>query len=481
MSSVRLPRLLRTVSFKLAGIYILVFGLSIAILGMIMYSTIESTVEGYLVTRIETEAARLAGQFRSAGLKELLEDVNECDSPLGDGNLDYLVVAANGQRLGGNLPFIPDGTGWRDVVYAGGQSQRHIPTRVKITQLDGGIRLAVGDDLELIRSINTTILSALGWLLFVICLLGTAGGFFLSRRFLAQVDAIRGTAEAIIDGDLRRRIPLRDTNDDLDRLSATVNRMLDRIADLMENLRQISSDIAHDLRTPLTRLRNKLEMLRVSELPNPKHRTAIEAAIADTENILETFSSLLRIAQVEAGIRRSGFDEIDLSGLFENVYDAFSAAAEADGRELIANIQPGLKFLGDHGLITQMLANLIDNAIRHTPPGTRIEIVLTQSASGLVGSVTDNGPGVPAVESERIFWRFYRLERSRTTPGSGLGLALVAAIADLHGIDLSVRDNAPGLSVIVKFGNVAMLPPVRSTERQSPALSEGTSAATVRA
>ena len=318
--------------------------------------------------------------------------------------------------------------------------------------LGDGIRLAVGDDLAMIREINKAFFDALGWVLLAVILLSLAGGPLLSLGFLGKVDAVTRTADAIISGHLGQRIPLRGTNDEFDRLSTALNRMLDHITNLMESVRQVSNDIAHDLRTPLTRLRLKLETVRALVESNPTHRIPIEAAIAETDEILDTFSALLRIAQIEAGSRRAGFCELDLSEVFENIADAFRAAAEAEDKVLIANIQPDIRILGDRELLTQMLANLIENAIRHTPKNSRIEMTLTRTPSQIIGSVADDGPGVPANEREHIFRRLYRLDRSRTTPGSGLGLALVAAVAGLHGAGLSVSDNMPGLKITMKFG-----------------------------
>lgn len=449
----RLPRIVRTTSFRLASLYAFVFAVSVVILGMFVYWTIESALERHIATRIDAEMAFLEGKFRSEGLAELVEEVHErIESFVSGGHLEYLVVNAAGERLAGNLPQMPDKDGWSDVAYSGdARNPDGIRVRVRVITLDNGIRFAVGDDLELIRQINKAIFGTFGWLLLALVPLSLAGGLLLSRGFLRRVDTVTRTAEAIIGGDLGRRIPLRGTDDDFDRLSGTLNRMLDRIADLVESLRQVSNDIAHDLRTPLTRLRHRLEAAQALTPSSADHKATIEAAIAESDEILDTFSALLRIAQIEAGTRTAGFHEVDLSGVFETVADAFGAAAEAEGKTLIANIQPELRILGDRELLTQMLANLIENAIRHTPKGSRIEMTLARTAAGLIGSVSDDGPGVPADEHERIFRRFYRLERSRTTPGSGLGLALVAAVADLHHIVLSAGDNAPGLKIVMQF------------------------------
>lgn len=454
MSFARLPRIVRTASFGLAILYAALFAASVMILGVVVYWTVQASLDRQMASRIDAEIDLLQQEFRSEGLQELVREVRERTAYFPA--LDYLVLDANGNRLAGNLPKMPKSLGWTDIETET-KAQALTPEverqfRVRSVTLGDGVRLAVGDDLGPVEGIQEAFLEALGSVLVAFLLLSVSGGLLLSRGFLKQVDAITHTAEAIIDGNLDRRIPLRGTDDNFDRLSSTLNRMLDRIKDLMESLNQVSNDIAHALRTPLGRLRQKLEVARVNAKRGPKSETAIDAAIAETDTILDTFSALLRIAQIEAGTRHGGFRHVDLSTLFETVADAYSAAAEDQGKELIAKIEPGLVGWGDRDLLTEMLANLLDNAIRHTPKGTRIEVGLTNYDSKLVASVADNGPGVPADERERVFGRFYRLERSMTTPGSGLGLSLVAAVAELHGIELRVEDNAPGMRVAMTFG-----------------------------
>jgi signal transduction histidine kinase len=274
-----------------------------------------------------------------------------------------------------------------------------------------------------------------------------SGGLLLSRGFLSRVDAITQTAEEIIAGKLSCRVPIRGTNDHFDRLSSTLNRMLDRINTLVESLSHISAEIAHALRTPLGHLRQKLEAVRSDAVRNNQKEKLIDAAIAESETILDTFSALLRIAQIEAATRRRGFGRVDVSLLFYTIADAYSAAAEEEGKQLVTSIEPRLLGWCDRDLLTEMLANLVDNAIRHTPNGTRIELSLKKSGSKLIACLADSGPGIPPEDRANVFRRFYRLERSRTTPGSGLGLALVAAVAELHAIELRLEDNEPGLRI----------------------------------
>jgi signal transduction histidine kinase len=450
---VNLRRIVRTTSFRLAALYAVVFALSVALLGQAVFWMVESALERHIATRIKAEVAFLESKFRTEGIAELVEEVEErMQSFVDGGHMEYLVVDPQGERLAGNLPRMPDANGWSDLAYPGDKKNPGgVTVRVHAIPLDDGIRLAVGDDLGMIAEINKAVFDALGWALLALIVLSLVGGPLLSLGFLRKVDAVTRTTEAIIGGNLARRIPLRGSNDEFDRLSGAVNRMLDHITNLMENLRQVSNGIAHDLRTPMSRLRQKLETAQAAVETNPALKVPIDAAIAETDGILETFSALLRISQIEAGSRRAGFREVDLSDVFEAVADAFGPAAEAEGKSLAARIEPGLSIHGDRELLTQMLANLIENAIRHTPTGSRIEMVLARTPSGIAGEVADNGAGVPASERELIFRRFYRLDRSRTTPGSGLGLVLVAAVADLHGSELAVSDNGPGLRVTIRF------------------------------
>jgi signal transduction histidine kinase len=284
-----------------------------------------------------------------------------------------------------------------------------------------------------------------------VLVLGIGGGLLLSAAFLRRVDMITRTADAIIAGDLSRRIERTGSGDDLDHLSATLNAMLDRITGLMENLRQVSNDIAHDLRTPLTRLRQDLEVAQKRDLSAADLRRAIESAGVEADVLLETFSALLRIAQIEAGSRRSAFRAVDLSDVVRTVADAYAPAVEESGRALISEIAAALEVSGDRGLLSQLFVNLVENALHHTPPGTAITLRLTRGPVGVVAEVADTGLGIPAEERGKVFRRFYRLERSRTTPGSGLGLSMVAAIVDLHHAAIELLDNKPGLRVVIRF------------------------------
>lgn len=446
----RTPRVLRTASFRLAALYLLLFTASAVVLGGVVFWIARAALNEQLATRVETELRFLTDEFNSGGLPRLVADVNERSA--GPGALDYLVQAPNGSKLAGELSVIGARRGWMRLTVNEPQDDENPEVlRARAIELPGGVVLAVGDDLGRVDEAEEAILGAFAWAVALTALLGAAGGAWLSHLFLHRVDAISRTAEAIIGGDLSRRIAVRGTGDDLDRLAATLNRMLDRIGDLMESVRQASNDIAHDLRTPLSRLGQRLEDARVHARSAEDYQRALQGAQVEVAGLLDTFAALLRIAEIEAGAQLAAFQPVDLSAVAATVADAFAPAAEDEGRFLEARIEPGVRIQGDRELLTQMLANLVENALRHTPEGTRIRVLLRRERPHAVLTVEDDGPGVPESERERILRRFYRLERSRTTAGSGLGLSLVAAVAALHGAELRLSDAQPGLRVEAAF------------------------------
>jgi signal transduction histidine kinase len=431
---------------------VLLFAASVAALGAITYLATSVALERRLDVRIEREMTSLRASFQSSGIDQLVAEVRKHEQSHPNGLLDYLVVGPRGEPLAGHLSRAPARSGWanRDYSESDGDVTR---LRVLVAPLPGGVRLVIAADREPIEEIKQAILFGFLSAFSAVIALGTLGGIALSLALLKRVETIRRTAEAIIAGDLSQRVPVRGTNDDLDRLSQTLNQMLDRIAELMESLRQVSADIAHDLKTPLARLRQRLETVQAHAQSVDEQNLGIEAAIIHIDEILATFGALLRISQIEAGTRRAGFRTFDLSDTFIIVTDAFAPAAEDAGKTFTAKISPDIRILGDRELLTQMLANVVDNAIRHTPSGTRIAVSLVKDHNGIVGTVADNGPGAPAEEHQRLFQRFYRLEQSRSTPGNGLGLSLVKAVADLHGIALDIRDAGPGLQVVMRFSD----------------------------
>jgi signal transduction histidine kinase len=448
-----LPRLLRAASFRFAALYVALFAASALVLGVAVFLETRSALQNQMADRIETEATFLRGEYGAGGLDHLLDLVRSRGR--GASALDYLVEDPAGRHLAGEMPARAGlKPGWTviEVPQAEEDGGRSEHVRALVIDLGGGLLLAIGSDLGQITAVEEAIASAFLWTVGLAAVLGIGGGVLLSRAFLTRVDAIARTAEAIIGGDLARRVPVRGTDDDLDRLAGTLNRMLDRIGTLLESLRQVSSDIAHDLRTPLTRLYQRLEDARAHARSVAEYEAAVDAALAEAEGLLATFSALLRIAQVEGASSRAGFRATDLSAVVEAVADAYRPDAEAAGHQLNATVAPGITVQGDQELLTQAVANLVENALRHTPAGTVIRVRLTDDpGGGVVLAVEDDGPGVLPEDLPHLTDRFYRGEQSRTTPGNGLGLSLVEAVADLHRARLDIEPLSPGLRVSLAF------------------------------
>jgi signal transduction histidine kinase len=435
---------LRGYTTRLAALYTALFAVSVIVLGVVTLFAMRSALDTQFEDRIRAESRALVLEYETEGLDGILDAIHERDRMPGE--LDYGLDGPKGVRAG-RLADEPSGPGWSVLKIKtpkGGTED----VKMLTANLANGLRLRVGDDLERTETLDRVVIEGFAIALAGILLLGIAGGYGLSRSIRRRLEAIVGTAEAIIDGDLTRRVVVRGAHDDLDSLALTFNRMLDRIGVLMDSVRHVSNDVAHDLRTPLTRLRNKLEL----SLSNPTGGQAgvLEGALGDLDAILTTFAALLRIAQIEAGARRAGFREVDLVIIAREVVEAFAPSAEEGGRRLALDAWGPALIEGDAELLTQMLVNLVENSLHHTPPGS---VVMVRAWGGTEPgfAVVDNGPGVPEAERERVLDRFYRLEKSRSTPGAGLGLALAAAVARLHQTQLRLGDASPGLMVTASF------------------------------
>jgi signal transduction histidine kinase len=437
----------RSSTFRLAAHYTALFALAVMAVGAVTLLSMRSELTKLFDAGIQSEAHALSLEYGSEGLEAVVHAVRDRDFT--PGHLNYGIEGPGRRPLAGRLAGRGLPAGWSDLkITAGDGADEHI--RVLGVDLPDGNRLLVGDDIARNAALDGTLLRSFATAIIGVLLLGAAVGYALSRSVDRRMAAISDTAEAIIDGDLERRVPVRGSGDDLDRLATTFNRMLDRTATLMESLRQVSSDVAHDMRTPLHRLRGHLES-GLMQRDDQGRVQAIQSAMTEMDAILDTFSALLRIAQIESGRRRAAFTPIDLAPLAAHVVEAFAPSAEEEGRVLaLAGSQPA-QVDGDPELLTQMLVNLVENALRHTPEGARISVDVRASPEGPRLSVTDDGPGIAPEERGRVFQRFYRLEASRTTPGSGLGLALVDAVARLHGARVELGDARPGLTAEVLF------------------------------
>jgi signal transduction histidine kinase len=440
----------RSTTLRLTAAYTAVFALAVVVLGSVTIMATRTALRRELDSRIQAEALALAQEYRTEGFEGVLQAVRERDRT--PGALDYGLKGPSGEPLAGRLAAAPSPDGWSILSFresaAGDEDADRL--RVLAVGVGGGRRLLVGEDLERVSTLDSLILHAFGWAFLGIVVLGASVGFALSREVERRFGEMSAAAEAIIDGDLTRRIPLKGSGDDLDALAATFNRMLDRIAALMESLKQVSSDIAHELRTPLTRLRQKLEASLHVDLETDR-AGALESALRDVDAILEVFAALLRIAQIESGARRANFRDVDLSEMAAAVVEAFAPSAEEGGQRLTLTSRGPVMISGDRELLTQMLANLVENGLGHTPSGAAIGVSTALEDCGAVLCVRDDGPGVPAESRTKLFDRFARLEASRSKPGNGLGLALAAAVVRLHGGAVALEDAAPGLLVRVRF------------------------------
>jgi signal transduction histidine kinase len=340
----------------------------------------------------------------------------------------------------------------RDVVNIRLGSQRGLdPVRVLVTYLPQGFRLIVGRDLhdqqELLEHILHVVLIAIG----LIVLLTLLGGAFMGYGVLRRIDAVSETVGEIIQGDLTRRLPVHTRDNEFDQLSNKLNLMLERIEQLMRGMREVSDNLAHDLRKPLTRLRNRLDVTLLEARNEKEYHEVIEAAMADADSLIKTFNALLSIAQAEAGVRSSDWSAVNLEELTEDMAELYGALAEERGINFVWSAAPGLTVHGNRQLLAQAVSNVLDNALKFTPRGGHVELNTTLKEKRPAIIVSDSGPGIPEQDRERALQRFVRLDGARSTEGNGLGLSLVAAVAKLHDAVLRLEDNKPGLRMIIYF------------------------------
>jgi signal transduction histidine kinase len=452
-------RVFKTSAFRLAMQAAVLSLAGAVIIFVIIYKASEGTVRSEIERTASSQQADVLAD--TAGGAESMVQAVTAEIATSPGTF-YAVGAPNGDMLGGNLPlppgFLRNLRGWRTLTNADGirlpphvAAVRGITTRL----LDGEI-LFVGESAGGLIALDRLILHAFLAVIFVTVLLGLAGGLFIARASLTRVEAISAASRRIMAGDFSRRIALNGSDDEFDHLAASLNAMLARIQALMENLKQVTNDIAHDLRSPLARLRERLELAH-RETTDPAMHLIFDEAIAQVDVALNIFGAMLRIAEIEAGARRRGFAPVDLSKLLTELAETFEAVAEANHKQLAAAITPGLAVHGDQELLTQMFANLIENAIQHTPPWANISLHAETKAGLTEICVADNGLGIPEHERARVLQRFVRLDTARHSAGNGLGLALAAAVAELHGYSLRLDDNAPGLRAILSLPATALV------------------------
>ncbi|PID43717.1 MAG: two-component sensor histidine kinase [Proteobacteria bacterium] len=461
----KVNRLIRTSTFQLAIVYMALFATSVFILlGFIYWAT-----AGYMSNQtdetIEAEVLGLAEQYHRTGLNGLVSVIRERVKRNPAGKSIYLFTSRNRVTLAGNLDKWPDEVlakdGWINFVIddkndpIGGK--RLIRGRVFIVHSE--LPLLVGRDVQELMTVKSLIERALSWGFGITLALAMIGGIMMTRSTVRRIEVINATSRKIMNGNLALRIPTHGTHDDFDQLADNLNMMLDRIVQLMEGVRHVSDNIAHDLKTPLTRLRNQLESSLLT-VKTPDGQEGVGKALAEADHMLGTFNALLRIARLESGGKLTHLSDTNIYELIEDAIEFYDVLAEEKSQTISLAGRNDAVITCDNDLIFQAISNLIDNAIKYTPEYGKIVVTVKKEGSVVSFSVADSGAGIPDEEKEKVFQRFYRVAKSRSEPGNGLGLSLVSAIVSLHDATIRLSDNNPGLVVDVTFPC-----PIKNTRR----------------
>jgi signal transduction histidine kinase len=453
-------KLIRTTAFRLTLVYLFLFALFAAsLLGYFAWNTRRLITE-QITTTVNAEVSEISGIYARHGLLGLSRAIG--NRSLRPGANLYLVTLPNGQAIAGNVGSLAPGVmgmqGWTETAYRRFDDNDNTDHRalVRVTEMTNGFRLLIGRDLEERRRLFGIVAKAAQWSILVVVVLGIGGGIFVARRVLQRIDAMTGTAQRIMAGDLTGRLPVGRSGDELDRLASNLNAMLERIEALMMGLKEVSDNIAHDLKTPLTRLRNRAEEALAKSASEGEYRAALERTIEESDALIRTFNALLMIARAESGQARGNMDDFDAADVASGIHELYEPLAEEDGMTLWLKTASA-PLHGNRELISQALANLVENAIKYGKPVVRpidpeavaatkeILIEARREGDAMLLSVTDHGPGIPEADRKHAVERFVRLEASRTLPGSGLGLSLASAVATLHGGELRLGDAHPGL------------------------------------
>ena len=449
------------VATLLIALFVAAFGSS----GLATWAALSQPVDEGIEVRLQHEVAALQRVYaqNSAGVATRLIQVRE-RRPAG---FEFRLTDAHGRRVAGDLPegqtYEPGMTTIETPPHAmaenfiddSDEADEDVGQRLRVltVALPDGAILSLGEDLGRTRQLKALFLRTFILTSGAALLIALAFGLSYVSRILRRIEVIAKTADAVSGEDMGVRVPLRapERSDDIDQLALSVNRMLDRIAGLLQSIRQVSDDVAHDLRTPLAHLKQRIETALSGPPSVDSYRQALEGASDKIDEVLATFEALLSIAQMEAGTTITAFHLVDLADVAAVVVEAYRPSAEDERHQVVLHAPRPILVQGQRALITQMLANVVANALIHTPGGTTIEIVAEQLGDVARLSVTDDGPGVPDAVRDQIFRRFFRVERSRTTSGSGLGLSLAAAVASVHGARIAAEDAGPGLRIIVDF------------------------------
>jgi signal transduction histidine kinase len=449
--------LLKRTPFRLAATFSLFFITIILALFTAIYLVSSARLLSDIRDRVETTLESLAALDGERTFDDLVAVVASESESVRDPDFIMELVDKNGNFIAGNVRGVKDSNQWMtlkrsDLFLTLDRGEPDDEFLAIWRPLVKG-RLLVGSDDSELRLMKAFLMKLLGYGLIAALLATALCAAYFARETQLRINAFARPLGRVSKGEIAARVPISGQHDDIDQVAAQVNGMLANLQRLIENVNQSSSDIAHDLKKPLSRLRQRLDDARVDAESDGEFRTAIDAALSDIDQISETFDALLRITQIEAGARKSRFIELDLALLLADVSDVYDVVAEDGGDRLVYTRETNAPALirGDRELLIQLFANVVENAIRHCPTGTQITITLSEGRAGFTVAITDNGPGIPPHEYKNVFRRLYRLERERSTEGSGLGLSLVSAVAELHGATIRLADNAPGLRVEVTF------------------------------
>jgi signal transduction histidine kinase len=445
-------RIWRSASIRLALGYAGLFILSSFLLVGFLWWQTASYLDREINAVIVADTRAIGDRLRDFGLAGAVQTIGERIGRTTDNSTVYLLTDPTLTPIIGNVDAWPADValkpGWYQVKLVRKDTLRAI--RILNVRLPGNFHLLVGRDVQSRIEVHDLIVQGLAWAAAIAILLAIAGGLLTRRSVLRRVEAINRTALAIVQGDLSQRVPTRNSSDEFDQLTQTINAMLGQIQLLVEGVRNTSNAIAHDLRTPLTELRSRLEgLLARASLPDPA-ADEIHEAVADIDRLIAIFNALLRLAEIDSGVRASGFCRVELADLVDQVSEVYSPIAEEKEITFAVDVGDRLGVNGDPYLLAQAVGNLVDNAVKYTPPYGKISVALERRKDGRAAvKVADSGPGIPPDERAKVTDRFYRGDVSRKTPGVGLGLSLVAAVARLHGGALEFDDNSPGLIAIL--------------------------------
>jgi signal transduction histidine kinase len=449
-----LRSLFRTSTFQLTLVYSVLFVASVLVLFGILYWSTIGSMNRQIDATIDTEILGLAEQYERQGLAGLVDVIAQRISRDRMDRSVYVFADANLRPLAGNLAQWPIGRSSQDGRLEFERSIENgqtVTVRAKILSVGPNFRLLVGRDVRELAQLNRVFERSATWGIAIALGLALSGGLLMSLSARRRIAAINRTARRIIGGDLSERVPITGARDEYDELATNFNAMLNQIEGLLESVRHVGDSIAHDLKTPLTRLRNRLEILASAASPSTE---ALSVCVADSDRLLATFNALLRIARIESGAYRAAFHEIELSEIVRDACDLYQASADDKGILLTLKSEAPVSMFGDRELLAQAVANLLDNAVKYTPANGTIGVSVDADEDGARITVADSGPGVPATETSRIQQRFVRLDAARAQPGNGLGLALVRAVVEQHQGSMSIEDNSPGFRVILRLPRV---------------------------